>query len=336
MIRIGIIGSGFGLYGLLPAFRSLEECEVVAISGKKTERVRAYCESIRLKKIYKDWKVMLETEKLDAVAIAMPPRIQYEIAMTAMEKGLHVFAEKPLAASTQQAQELKTRAEEKNVVTTVDFIFPEIQAWQTVKHMLEEETYGRLQHMSVDWDFQSYDLRHGIVSWKTDVTEGGGALSFYFSHVLYYIEYFAGKIDVIKSKFTHSSVSLNGGEVGVDIEFRSASGMTGYAHIDANNKELYRHRLTFECTDATIILESSEGITSHFAIRILTAGNDSKIPVIRDSSRKEEEDERVATVRKIASRFIEGCENKKHVIPSFADGLRVQELIDSIRHSQIV
>ena len=38
----------------------------------------------------------------------------------------------------------------------------------------------------MNWNFFSYDLKHKIDSWKTNVNEGGGALSFYFSHVLYH------------------------------------------------------------------------------------------------------------------------------------------------------
>jgi len=48
------------------------------------------------------------------------------------------------------------------------------------------------------------------------------------------------------------------------------------------------------------------------------------------------EDERARIVQKIASRFIQGCENKKPIIPSFTNGLRVQYLIDKVRKSQII
>ena len=84
ILRIGIIGSGFGLYGLLPAFNGLDNCRVVCICGKKTDRLANYCQSIGLKKIYSDWRDMLDNEELDAVAVAVIPAVQYEIAKVAI------------------------------------------------------------------------------------------------------------------------------------------------------------------------------------------------------------------------------------------------------------
>ena len=53
---MGIIGSGFGLYGLLPAFNSIKKCQVVSMCGKKTDRLVNYCKGIGLNNIYTDWK----------------------------------------------------------------------------------------------------------------------------------------------------------------------------------------------------------------------------------------------------------------------------------------
>lgn len=113
MIKIGIVGSGFGLYGLLPAFNSTKGCKVVAICGEKTQRLLNYCKSIGLNKIYTDWQVMLDKQKLDAVALAVTPNAQYKIAKVAIEKGLHIFAEKPLAVTHREAKELLRLATKK-------------------------------------------------------------------------------------------------------------------------------------------------------------------------------------------------------------------------------
>src|SRR3989344_5483712 len=213
MVKIGIIGSGFGLYGLLPAFNSTPACKVISICGKKTERLVNYCKSNGLKKIYTNWQEMLDKEKLDALAIAVTPNAQYEIAKAAIKKGLHVFAEKPLAASYAQANELQKLASKRKIVTAVDFIFPEIEEWKKVKQLLETKKYGNTTNISVNWDFLSYDVKNKIKSWKTDVSEGGGALSFYFSHTLHYLEYFAGEINDIRGLLSYSKESLHGGEV---------------------------------------------------------------------------------------------------------------------------
>lgn len=193
MLKIGIIGSGFGQYGLFPAFNSVKNCKVVAICGERRKQLVKYCESIGFKNIYADWRLLLKNEKLDAVALAVTPRAQYKIAKAAINKGLHVFAEKPLAANVRQARELLSLARKKKIVHGIDFIFPEIAEWKKTKELLDKRTFGKLEHISVNWDFLSYDIKNKISSWKTSVADGGGALSFYFSHGLYYLEHLAGK-----------------------------------------------------------------------------------------------------------------------------------------------
>src|SRR3989338_10901797 len=109
MLRVGIIGSGFGEIGLKPAFKSMRGCRVVGVcTGRK------------------NWRAFLERDDIDAVAIAVPPRAQYEIAKATITKGLQVFSEKPLAANLAQARELFALAKKKRTVTCIDFIFPEI------------------------------------------------------------------------------------------------------------------------------------------------------------------------------------------------------------------
>jgi predicted dehydrogenase len=335
MIKIGIIGSGFGLYGLLPAFNSIKGCQVVCICGKKTERLTKYCAEIGLDKIYSDWGLMLQNEDLHAVAVAVPPAVQYQIAKAAMRKGLHVFGEKPLAANLKQAKELVALAKKKKIVTAVDFIFPEIPQWQKVKQLLDSGTYGKLKCISTTWDFLSYDISHGQKSWKTDADQGGGAVSFYFSHCLYYLENFAGKIEKVQSVLTYSKQSLNGGEVGIDVILKFQNGVTGQAHVHCNAKGMNRHRLEFICEQATILLENENSPTENFTLNIKTENQDLKVKVKQNKSAPPNQDVRVQYVQNIAKRFVSGCASGKLITPSFEDGAQIQELIKQIRDNQI-
>ena len=71
-----------------------------------------YCQKLGLNR-YIDWKEMLQREKPDAVAIAVVPKHQYEIAKYALENGMAVFAEKPLTTSFNTALELNKLAKKK-------------------------------------------------------------------------------------------------------------------------------------------------------------------------------------------------------------------------------
>lgn len=331
MVKIGIIGSGFGLYGLLPAFNSTKGCKVVAICGKKTQRLLNYCKSIDLKKIYTDWQIMLTEEKLDAVALAVIPNMQYKIAKVAIGKGLHIFAEKPLAATYPEAKELLRLATKKKITHTIDFIFPEIEEWEKVKQLLDNKTFGKLKYIQLNWDFLSYDIKNKITSWKTNIAEGGGALSFYFSHSLYYLEYYGGEITDIKSFLSYSKESTNGGDVGVDLLLKFKNNINGYAHLRCDALGLNRHQLMFQCEKGSIVLENENSITENFIITIYTDAKIDKLYLPKDRFKTEDEDERVRVVKKLATRFVNSCIKRRSMIPSFKDGVRVQGLIEKIR-----
>lgn len=331
-IKIGIIGSGFGLYGLLPAFNSIKNCRVTCICGEKTERLIKYCKSINLDNIYTDWREMLDREDLDAIAVAVPPGDQYEIAKVAIKKNLNIFAEKPLAVNYKQAKELYNSVKKKRIINMIDYTFPEIDEWRAVKKIIDKKVYGKLMHVSVNWNFQSYDIRNKISGWKTDIKEGGGALSFYFSHSLYYLGHFAGEILQVKSLLSYSPESKNGGEVGVDTLLRFKNGITGNAAIYCNDKGVQRHRLMFICQKATIVLENRNSVFENFTVIIHTGKKSKKLSVKKPKYFAKNEDERVKTETKIAKRFIDGCINKTPIKPSFAEGLRVQKLIEEIRN----
>ncbi len=335
MLKIGIIGSGFGLYGLLPAFNSIKNCQVTCICGEKTDRLVKYCQSINLENIYSDWRIMLENENLDAIALAVPPSVQYEIAKVAIKKKINVFAEKPLAANYNQAKELLFLAQKKRITHAVDFIFPEIEEWQKVKQIIDKKTYGKLKHISVNWNFLSYNIKNKISSWKTNPERGGGALSFYFSHALYYLEYYAGEILNLKSLFSYPKKSKNDGEVGADIIIRFKSGINGNAHIYSSDKGLNRHQLIFRFEKATIILENKNNVTKNFTISAYVGKKTKKITVKKNDITRKGEDERVRIVRKIGTRFINACISKNPTHPSFEEGFRVQALIDKIRRNEI-
>lgn len=334
MLRIAIVGSGFGLYGQLPAFNSITNCEVVAICGKKTERLINYCKSIGLKKIYADWQEMLRKEKLDAIVVAVSPLLQYKIVKKAIGKGINVFAEKPFTVNVKQAKELLELAKKNKITHAIDFIFPEIDLWQKAKQLINDKALGELRYVSVNWNFLGFDLKNKIYSWKTAVKEGGGALSFYFSHTLYYLEYFVGEISDIKSIFSYSKNSMNGGEAGIDLLIRFKNEVRGCAHLHCDSQYLHKHQLIFECERGTIVLENENATTEGFIIKIYNENGEEKL-LSKDVTMKKDEDERVVIVKKLAVKFVNACISNKQIIPSFREGVRVQELIEKIRAERL-
>lgn len=328
MLKVGIIGSGFGLYGLLPAFHALKSCKVVAICGKKSPRLLSYCQKIGLDKIYTDWNLMLKREQPDVLALAVTPNAQYKIAKFAIKKGINIFAEKPLALNYQQAKELLKLAEENKIIHAIDFLYPEIPAWKKVKTLIDSKALGKLKHLYVNWDFPIPGIKDKRPSWKSNIQEGGGALSYYFCHSLYYIEYYCGEILSFKSNLSYEDEK----EMGADIILKLKNGISGYAHLSCAGIGLNRHHLMFQFQKGAIILENENNTVTDFTIKILTEEKMGKLSLSREKV-NDDEDERVRFVKRLASRFIDCCIKGKPLAPSFNEGVRVQWLIEQIRLS---
>jgi len=335
MTKVAIVGSGFGMYCLLPAFSRIKECKVVSICGKNSERMENYCKKLNLNR-YTDWKEMLQKEKPDAVAIAVIPKYQYEIAKYALENEIAVFAEKPLTTSVDTSLELNKLAREKKLPNMLDFIFPEIPEWYDAKKAIENKVIGEILNVNVDWTFLSYDLKNHIKSWKTDVGQGGGALSFYFSHTFYYLEYFLGRIKNIQCSFSSSEKSLNKGETGINMTILFENGCKGNANMDISYLDQEKHIIEFHGKDGTIILQNvTNNFVDDFELTVNTVKEAEKIKPkkIHNTSIDESDDPRVKIIKPIAERFINWCNTGVTAKPDFQDGLRVQELIEMARDS---
>ena len=333
--KIAIIGSGFGMYGLLPAFRRIDGCDVVSICGKNSDRMKQYCKKYNLNQ-YDNWKKMLHRELPDAIAIAVVPKYQYEIAKYALENGIGVFAEKPLTTSFATSHELYSLAKKKNLPNVIDFIFPEIPEWKEAHKLINSNIIGKISHINVNWKFMSYDLKNNINSWKTNIDEGGGALSFYFSHIFHYLENFLGEIKNIDCMFYFSDRTINNGETGIKMNLLFEDGCEGEINLDISYTGQQKHMLEFIGEEGSIRLENNTAnVVDGFELQINKLNKIQKIiPKISiDIKLNKLEDHRIKSILPLATRFIEWCNTGLKTKPDFEEGLRVQELIAIARES---
>jgi predicted dehydrogenase len=117
-LNIGCIGIGGQGGGVTRDLASLANVNIVALcdvdESYAARTVKAYPE----RPFYKDYRVMLEKEKgLDAVMIATPDHWHAPISIAAMRLGKHVYCEKPLAHTIEEARLMGRVAAEMKVVT---------------------------------------------------------------------------------------------------------------------------------------------------------------------------------------------------------------------------
>jgi predicted dehydrogenase len=105
-IRIAVIGIGYWGPNLVRVLRELPDAEIVYACDVRGEALRRLSARYPGLQPTTSRELILEDETLDAIAIATPVSSHYELAAAALEAGKHVFVEKPLAASYEQASML--------------------------------------------------------------------------------------------------------------------------------------------------------------------------------------------------------------------------------------
>jgi predicted dehydrogenase len=332
VIRLGIVGCNYGRAVQLPAFRLDKRCQVVALAGSDAARTAELARESGIPEAFGDWRRMLD--RVDAIAIAVPPRLQPAIAVAALQSGKAVFAEKPMAADLAGAASIKNGA--GALPAMVDFEFTEIPAWRQAKAMLDDGAFGALRTINVNWNVENASTRLRLKNWKTDGSDGGGALGNFASHSAHYLEWFCGPIAGLSARLSglpdDPAFETN---VTISVAFRSgASGsfsMSCAAYLGSG------HRLEFYGEDGTLVLDNPtadymrgfrlsharRGASALSAIEVEPDPRDAQFPA----------DGRIAPVSRLAGRFLDAIEQRRPVSPSFAEGYRVQVLLDAVRRA---
>ena len=112
-VRLGLIG--MGLIGTAHArtLAKVEECNLIAISDTD-ERHRDVAAEFGVS-FYRDYTEMLTKEKLQGVIIATPNHLHIPMGIACARQGLHLFVEKPIAASLSDADHLIEAAKQSGV-----------------------------------------------------------------------------------------------------------------------------------------------------------------------------------------------------------------------------
>jgi len=334
LIRLGIVGSNYGRTVHLPAFRMDKRCEVVALAASNEERARGFAGDAGVAKGYGDWRALVDDPEVDAVAIATMPALQARVAMHALSLGKPVFAEKPMASTLADARAMLDAAQRSGRPAMIDFNFTQIMAWLRAKELLDAGAVGTLRHMAVHWQVENRAVQMRMKTWKTLTDDGGGVLGNFISHTFHYIEWFCGPIARLTARLgglpgeddvqttVAMALELQGGPL-VSLSMSCASWLGS------------GHRLEFYGEDGTLVLHNRtadymRGFELFHARRPAAALEQIAVDDPADACQP---DGRIAPVSRLAKLFFDAVENSGKPQPGFAEGYRVQQLIDAAQRS---
>lgn len=141
---------------------------------------------------YTDYNKMIEAEQPDCLFVATPTKFHYEIVKVALNKGIHVFCEKPFCISAEQSSELVEMAKKKNLVNQIGYHNHFIGTFWEMKRLLKSNLIGDIYHFTGE-AYGPVVTRDKSGSWRSNREEGGGCLYDYASHVINLIQELIGK-----------------------------------------------------------------------------------------------------------------------------------------------
>lgn len=190
MLRLGVVGLGkMGLSHHAIA-RAHPGVNVVAACDQT-----AYLTSVLAKytglKCYDDYDHLLATEALDAVIIATPSKLHATMVEKALERGLHVFCEKPFVLNVADGERLAALAEAKGLVSQVGYHYRFVGAFQEAARIVKSGALGQVHHVRSE-AYGPVVLRPTGGTWRSAKAEGGGALYDYACHALDLVHFIVG------------------------------------------------------------------------------------------------------------------------------------------------
>ena len=190
-LRAGVVGVGFIGAVHIEQLRRLGNVEVVAITDSANAQQRA--DAMFVPKGYDNYKDMIDNEQLDCIHICTPNNTHHEIAMYAMQRGVHVVCEKPMTCTVQEAKEMRDFAKAKGLVNAMNFncrFYP--MAYQ-MRQMVQSGEVGDVYtiHGGYLQDWLYYDTDY---SWRLEPAASGHSRAFadIGSHWIDLVEYITG------------------------------------------------------------------------------------------------------------------------------------------------
>lgn len=193
-IKIGILGpADIAIRKTIPAILKSNNFEFVGVAIAKEEERTLVCNSKNKKlqettnislekakeiikkfggKIYLGYETLLKSKEIDAIYIALPPKLHYFWGKKALENNLHIFMEKPFTTSLKETDELVNLAKEKELEISENFAFIYHPQFEKIQEIINNKQIGEIELIRSNFGFplrDSNDFRY-----KKEL--GGGAL----------------------------------------------------------------------------------------------------------------------------------------------------------------
>jgi len=346
--RVGIVGTGWWT-GLehLPGLQSRPDVEVAALCGRDPERLAALADRFGVARRFADWRELVRMDGLDVVVIVTPNALHFPVAAAALEAGVHVICEKPLALDVGQARELAALARATDRRTLTFFTHRALAAAGQAKRLVDAGFLGQPLHVSASY-FSASHLKPGKpAAWRMRRAESGtGALGDIGSHLVDMVRWWLGDVTRVAGQWQTPHRERVGGAVDGDEACAFLAKLSCGAQGVFQASKLVAGRANYQRIElhgdrGSLVYEAEPGIDASWTGSLLAGRPDRNglVPVALDGDLVEGLDGadleagRQAAYRRLTDPFFASLSGAPPSGPDFDDGAAVQAVLDAVATS---
>lgn len=184
-LRVAVIGAGnFATQAHIPGLQVHTHARVVALCARNRERVQALAGQFDIPAVFTDYQDLLTRPDIDAVTIATPDALHFEVASAALEAGKHVFCEKPLTTTAAEAQALARLVRSTGLVFMVAFTYRYTRALHALRRLVRDGALGTPFAASAELHWGGIGYPGAALAWReTDAASAAGVWGDGASHL---------------------------------------------------------------------------------------------------------------------------------------------------------
>jgi predicted dehydrogenase len=195
-VRFGMVGSGGIVRGAhIPQLQSHGKADIIWCADIDEAAARETAERAGIPHYGTDYLRLLREHPVDAVSIATPHNAHYPVVMAAIDAGVHIVCEKPLAMNVAEAEEMTQAAGTKGIITFVPFSYWFVPAARLLKELIDAGELGEILHVTGYYAQGNALNPRGTLTWRFQKEiAGSGALGDLGSHLISLTYLWAGPI----------------------------------------------------------------------------------------------------------------------------------------------
>jgi len=249
MIRIGMIGCGMAVQRLhFPALKRLRRwVAVVALAASNYERAKAFAAGVKIARVHTTYEELLADSAVDAVLVAVPIELNGRVLLDALHAGKHVMAEKPIAATLDEAYMIVREADGRSQVCLIAENFRYRLDLAQMRSLVDSGAIGNVIafQLKVNFDVTAAARQPWISrGWRHYGRHAGGFVLDAGVHPIAALREVLGEVSEVYAQTLNSS-SLVHGPDSILMQVRMKSGVPGHCFFCYTAKEARENALDF-------------------------------------------------------------------------------------------